>query len=77
MKQEVRLILDLSVEIDAKHTDEQVSAIIERGCRNAFPNNSRTIHALKFAQEGELYSPRQRVRWTHLLKPPANHLPGK
>lgn len=55
MKQEVRIQLDISLTLDANHSDEEVRAIVERGARNAWPNNSKHFHALRYAEERHIY----------------------
>jgi hypothetical protein len=66
MKQEVRLKLDVSLTIDAKHDRNQLSKIIERGIRCMFPNNHKVYNSAYFAEEADIYSNGD-VKWESLL----------
>ena len=55
MKQEVRIQLDISLTLDAKHSDDEVKDIVLRGASNAWPNNGKHFHALRYAEERHLY----------------------
>jgi hypothetical protein len=63
MKQEVRIQLDVSLTLDAKHSDEEVRAIVERGARNAWPNNHKHFHALSYAEERHIYHHYSTIQW--------------
>jgi len=70
MKQEVRIKLDVSITLDAKHSDEEVRAIVERGARAAWPNNYKYFHSLRFAEERHIYHRRDnRIQWQSIFKP--------
>jgi hypothetical protein len=63
MKQEVRLQVDVSLTIDAKHDREAVRQILERGIRQMFPNNHKVYNSASFAEEADIYRPRNdRIR---------------
>jgi hypothetical protein len=62
MKQEVRVQLDVSLTVDAKHSDAKVRDIVESGIRNAWPNNYKYIHDLRYAEERHIYQGK-RIRW--------------
>jgi len=68
MKQEVRIKLDVSITLDAKHSDEEVRAIIERGARAAWPNNYKYFPSLKYAEERHIYH-NQRIQWQSIFDP--------
>lgn len=71
MKQEVRIKLDVSLTISAEHSTEELTAIIERGARTAFPNHHKRFHEIRFAEERELYGLRRYPRWTPIIRKPA------
>lgn len=54
--QEVRLRLDVSLTINAKHNRQKLRDILERGIRSAFPNNHKHFNAVDFAEEADIYS---------------------
>jgi hypothetical protein len=62
MIQEVRVRLDVSLTVDAKHSDAKVRSIVERGVRNAWPNNYKHINDLRYAEERHIYQGK-RIRW--------------
>jgi hypothetical protein len=71
MKQEVRVRLDVSVTVDAKHSDAKVRQIVESGVRTAWPNNYKHIHELRYAEERHIYNgtyPRKKIRWQTVYK---------
>lgn len=72
MKQEVRIQLDVSLTLDAKHSDDEVRAIVERGARNAWPNNYKHFHALRYAEERHIYH-HQTIQWQTLFANDTNH----
>ena len=77
MKQEVRLQLDVSLTIDAKHSRDEVRNILERGIRQMFPNNHKKYHYAYFAEESDIYSTEtgeegDGVRWEFLFKQRVN-----
>lgn len=70
MKQEVRIQLDVSIELDAKYDAKTVREIVERGARKAFPNNHRWLNRLRFAEEAAIYSHEEGhagVEWTSIM----------
>lgn len=62
MQQEVRVQIDISLIVDAKHSRKALRGIVERGVRKAFPNNHKHIRTLRFAEEADLYSHSQ-ITW--------------
>jgi len=62
MKQEVRVRLDVSLTVDAKHSDAKVRDIVESGARSAWPNNYKHIHELRYAEERHIYHG-NKIRW--------------
>ena len=76
MKQEVRIQLDVSLTLDAKHSDEEVRDIVERGARNAWPNNYKHFHALRYAEERHIYHGKD-IQWQTIIRKEHNrrHLP--
>jgi len=69
MKQEVRIQLDVSLTLDAKHSDQEVLAMVERGARNAWPNNHKYFHALRYAEERHIYHGKD-IQWQTLVRRP-------
>jgi hypothetical protein len=55
MKQEVRLKLDVSLTIDAKHSRDEVRNILRRGIRCMFINNDKVYNSASFAEEADIY----------------------
>lgn len=74
MDQEVRVKLDVSITINAKHSTADLAAMIERGVRKAFPNNHKHFHSLRFAEEAALYSGSKRIRWRHIFRRERNDI---
>jgi hypothetical protein len=66
MKQEVRLKLDVSLTIDAKHSRDDVRNILRRGIRCMFINNDKVYNSASFAEEADIYSNGD-VKWESLL----------
>jgi len=68
IKQEVRICLEISIELAAHHTAAEVRAIVMRGAGRAFHNNHRRIRALKYAEEFAIYSADPAgIRWTPII----------
>jgi hypothetical protein len=67
MQQEVRVRLDVSLTVDAKHSDAKVRDIVESGVRNAWPNNYKHIHELRYAEERHIYHSKT-IRWQTIHK---------
>ena len=68
MEQEVRIKMDISITIDAKYDAKELEDIIRIGAYKAFPNNSSYIHALKYAEEADIYSTSDgEIRWSVLF----------
>jgi len=63
MKQEVRLQVDVSLTIDAKHSRDEVRNILRRGLRCMFINNDKAYNSASFAEEADIYRPRDGVKW--------------
>lgn len=55
MKQEVRIQLDVSVTIDVKYTTKELDDMIRRAAGNFMPNNFKSFHCLRYAEESQLY----------------------
>ena len=70
MKQEVRIKLDMSITVSCKHSAAEIAAMVERGVRASFPNNHKTIHSLRYAEDHAIYSQRRdRITWSPIIKP--------
>jgi hypothetical protein len=74
MKQEVRLKLDVSLTIDAKHGTDELRDIIERGIRQMFPNNHKKYNAVSFAEESDIYGD-DGIKWRALWSDQAHSEP--
>ena len=66
MKQEVRIQLDISITLDAKHSEEEVKDIVLRGASRAWPNNSKHFNALRYAEERHIYHG-DSIQWQTIL----------
>lgn len=66
MKQEVRIQIDISITLDAKHDDRAVRDIVERGARNLYPNNYGHLHSLRYAEERHIYGPGE-IEWQPIV----------
>ncbi len=65
LTQEVRILVDVSVDLDARYTPSDVRDIVLRGARLLFRNNARTLNAVEFADEALIYSAESgRIQWT-------------
>jgi len=68
MKQEVRLKADISLTINAHHTEQDIREILMRGIYNAFPNNPLQVNELMFAEERDIYWDAHQVKWTNITE---------
>ncbi len=74
MTQEIRVRLDVSLTVNAKHSTERIRKIVEAGARAAWPNNYKHFHGLQFAEERDIYHPEpptpdRSIRWTDIIPP--------
>jgi hypothetical protein len=69
MKQEVRIQIDVSIQLDAKYTATEVRDIVERAARSVARNNDRTFTQIRFAEEAQIYSTESgQIEWTDIIK---------
>lgn len=66
MKQEVRIQLDISVTFDAKYSEEELQAIIERDVHSIWTRRDRQIHSLRYAEERHIYHG-DSIQWQTIL----------
>ena len=71
MKQEVRIVFEVSLTVDAKHDDQEVRAIVERGARSAWPNNYKHLHELRYAEERHIYHGED-IQWQTIINKETN-----
>jgi hypothetical protein len=72
MEQEVRVVIDVSLTVNAKHSAVEVAAIVNRGARSMFPCNHKVFNEVKFAEEFAIYGEREEgsdIKWTALVEP--------
>ena len=53
MKQEVRIKLDVTIELDAKYSTDEIKRIVHRNV--GYKNNHKTINNLMFMEEEAIY----------------------
>lgn len=49
MHQVVRVLIDVEVSFSAMHDKEAMAEIVERGARNAYPNNKKHFKQLSYS----------------------------
>jgi hypothetical protein len=49
MHQIVRVLIDVEVSFSAMHDKEAMAELVERGARNAFPNNKKHFKQLSYS----------------------------
>jgi len=64
MMQEVRVQIDVSLTVDARHSAAVVADMVERGARRCFPNNHKEFNHVRFAEEAAIYSLAKTIVWT-------------
>lgn len=65
LTQEVRVLIDVSIDLDARYTPRDVRDIVLRGAKLLFRNNAGTLNAVEFAEEASIYSTESgRIQWT-------------
>jgi hypothetical protein len=73
VKQKIRVLLDLTVEIDCKYDTGLVREIVERNAVRAFHNNPRNVNELKFAYD---LGADRRVKWNYIHRPKKAGVPA-
>lgn len=64
MKQEVRIMLDVTIELDAKYSTDEIRQIIFRNI--GYRNNNKIINILMFKEEADIYAHPERD-WIKIL----------
>lgn len=68
-EQEVRVLVDVSLSLNAKHNAQAVRELVERGMRGLMPRWSKTFNEVKFAEENALYgADSDEIKWTPLIR---------
>ena len=73
MKQQIRVLLDITVEIDCKYNTDLVREIVERNAVSAFKNNPRNVNELKFSYD---LGADRRAKWHYIHRPKKKGVPA-